>query len=51
MLQPIYLRSFEKEIARDKKRGKDLSKLRKIMDHLLKKTAAPSKKSKSQTER
>ena len=43
MLKPIYLNTFEKEIARDKKRGKDLSKLREIMDALLKNQSLPLK--------
>jgi hypothetical protein len=28
MLKPIYLRLFEKEVARAKKRGKDIEKLK-----------------------
>jgi mRNA interferase YafQ len=43
MLLPTYLNSFEKEIARDKKRGKDLSKLRKVMNMLLKEEPLPHK--------
>lgn len=43
MLKPTYLRSFERELDRDKKRGKDLSKMRKIMDALLEEKPLPSK--------
>lgn len=43
MLKPIYLNTSEKEVARDKNRGKDLSKLRKIMDALLNEQPLPPK--------
>ena len=43
MLKPIYLNSFEKETNRDKKRGKDLSKLRKIINKLLEEELLPPK--------
>jgi len=35
MLKPIYLRSFEREIAKAKKRGLDISKIKAVMEDLL----------------
>ena len=43
MLQPLYLKSFEKELARDKKRGKDFSKMKKVMSMLLQEEQLPVK--------
>jgi mRNA interferase YafQ len=43
MLKPTYLKSFERELDRDKKRGKDLKKMRKIMDALLEERPLPPK--------
>jgi mRNA interferase YafQ len=43
MLKPVYLRSFEKEIARDEKRGKKLANLRKVMNTLIHEEPLPSK--------
>ena len=35
MLKPVYLRSFEKEVQRAKKRGLDMSKLKAVMKDLI----------------
>ena len=35
MLKPVYLRSFEKEVDKAKKRGLDLSLLKKVMERLI----------------
>ena len=35
MLKPIHLRLFEKEVARAKKRGKDIEKLKEVMKLLI----------------
>lgn len=35
MLKPIYLRSFEKELEKAKKRGLDISKLKAVMTDLI----------------
>ena len=35
MLKPIYLRSFEREIEKAKKRGLDMSKIRDVMESLI----------------
>ena len=43
MLKPIYLNSFEDETHLAKKRHKDLSKLRKIIDKLIKEEPLPPK--------
>ncbi len=42
MLKPVYLRKFEKEVEKSKKRGKDIAKLKDIMTHLIKEHALPS---------
>lgn len=43
MLKPIHLRSFEKEVAKAKKRGKDLQKLKEIMMLLTNEQTLPQK--------
>jgi mRNA interferase YafQ len=35
MLKPVYLRSFEREIEKAKKRGLDMSKIRDIIEDLI----------------
>ncbi len=35
MLQPIYLRSFEREIAKAQKRGLDMSKIKCVLEDLI----------------
>lgn len=35
MLIPVYLRSFEREIEKAKKRGLDMSKIKELMEHLI----------------
>lgn len=35
MLKPIYLRSFEKELEKAKKRGSDMEKLKTVMSDLI----------------
>ena len=35
MLKPIYLRSFEREIAKAKKRGLDMSKIKDLIEDLI----------------
>jgi mRNA interferase YafQ len=35
MLQPIYLRSFEREIAKAQKRGLDMSKIKRVLEDLI----------------
>jgi mRNA interferase YafQ len=36
MLKPVYLRSFEREIEKAKKRGLDMSKIKELMEVLIK---------------
>ena len=36
MLKPVYLRSFEGELDKAKKRGYDMKKIRDVMDDLIK---------------
>ena len=43
MLKPIYLKSFEKDLKRDSKRGKDIDKMRKVMKLLIEEKALPDK--------
>ncbi len=43
MLKPIYLKSFEKDLKRDSKRGKDIDKVRKVMKLLIEEKALPDK--------
>jgi len=35
MLKPVYLRSFEREIEKAKKRGLDMSKIKDLMENLI----------------
>jgi mRNA interferase YafQ len=35
MLKPVYLRSFEREMEKAKKRGLDMSKIKKIIEDLI----------------
>lgn len=35
MLKPVYLRSFEREIEKAKKRGLDMCKIRNVMEDLI----------------
>ena len=35
MLKPVYLRSFEREIAKAKKRGLDMSKVKDLIEDLI----------------
>lgn len=35
MLKPVYLRSFEREIAKAKKRGLDMSKIKDLIEDLI----------------
>ena len=43
MLQPIYRKSFEKDIKRIKKRGKDMEKLKEVILILLDKKLLPTR--------
>jgi mRNA interferase YafQ len=43
MLEAIYLRQFEKEVEKAKKRGKDLQKLKSIIKLLVKEEPLPPK--------
>jgi len=43
MLKPVYLKRFEKEVKRAKKRGKDMKKLKTVIMLLLNKKALPLK--------
>lgn len=43
MLKPIYLRQFEKEVVKAKKRGKDIEKLKEIMKFLTLEEPLPPK--------
>lgn len=43
MLKPIHLRLFEKEVAKAKKRGKNLEKLKEVMRLLTLEEPLPSK--------
>ena len=43
MLSSVYLKSFEKEIARDKRRGKNLANLRKVMKMIIYEEPLPPK--------
>lgn len=45
MLKPIYLRLFEKEVAKAKKRGKDIEKLKEVMKLLIFEESPTQKKS------
>jgi mRNA interferase YafQ len=43
MLKPIHLRLFEKELAKAKKRGKDIEKLKEVMRLLILEKPLPEK--------
>jgi len=43
VLQPIHLRLFEKEVAKAKKRGKDIDKLKEIIKLLILEESLPPK--------
>lgn len=43
MLKPIYLRLFEKEVVKAKKRGKDIKKLKEVMKLLTLEEPLPPK--------
>lgn len=43
MLNPVYLRQFEKEVTKAKKRGKDMEKLKEAMRLLVTEKSLPPK--------
>lgn len=43
MLKPVHLRLFEKEVAKAKKRGKDIDKLKEVMKLLIFEQPLPQK--------
>ncbi len=43
MLNPIYLRQFEREVEKAKKRGKDMEKLKEIIEFLVQEKPLPQK--------
>ncbi|MCK4917401.1 MAG: type II toxin-antitoxin system YafQ family toxin [Candidatus Omnitrophica bacterium] len=43
MLKPVYVKQFNKDIKRSKKRGKDLEKLKDVIDLLVEKKKLPTK--------
>lgn len=43
MLEPVYLRKFEGELEKAKKRGKDIEKIKAVMKLLVKEVPLPAK--------